>query len=485
MNPLLSNFARACKNDGTLIHKALTSAAGVGAALIPQSLEKIITDTVIRLSPELYLMTMLSIASKNHEFNRLTERPNRGGAMGENSTTPVSNSKTVRDNVNLKIVKRKGRVSGYLQDTSREYIDSVAYEMDNELQAHVLDMIYYIYRGNKDGKTYVNSVEEQTPDVEFDGLERYISSNRVNKASGGTVLSSLKEIDDMIDASRRKGSARHKLTLAMGPEMLSTLSRLLTNVRLQQPIDGRGITVTDIGGGHRLAHYRDIPIIETTSLTPIETLSSVITLAQEDTAVGSLSDGTFFVYIEPITYEGEQMPKSEQSVVLSAGTATQRIRISLDAAHKSVAGVENVLSYRIFVGTTTGAANCKLVKEVPAFVYDSDNAPSGDNGVGTNYIWIPSLTPGSDVATQMVNDTPLQDTGGKNPESIILWDLDPIQGLGKLPFTNTAGSDFQGLITTEPLAKIEDYTQFLIKSYVALTNSFEATSYWVRGLRTA
>src|SRR5512137_741930 len=150
MNPIVNQFNRYALNNKSIIQKALTTAVGVGQALIPQNLEEQITDTVIRLSPELALVTAKSIEGKTHEFNRLTQRPAPGGAMGENATTPSTNSKTARDNVDLKVIRREGKVTNFLNDTSRKYIDAASYEMQNHLQAHVLDLIAYMLYGNKD-----------------------------------------------------------------------------------------------------------------------------------------------------------------------------------------------------------------------------------------------------------------------------------------------------------------------------------------------
>lgn len=477
-NNFIRQFNIFAKDNQSLIEKALTSATGVGGALIPENLEQIITDTVIRMSPELALVTPKKISGKTHEFNRLTQRPSRGGAMGENATTPVTNSKTVRDTVDLKVVRRKGKVTNFLLDTSDEYIDAAAYEMENHLQAHVLDMIYYLLWGNAVANPY-----------EFSGLEQFITSNRVqySAAVGGAVPTTLEFLDSMIDASNRKGGARHQRAFEMSPEMLSKVSSLLTNVRLNQGLTGSGLTQVDIGGGWRLNAYRDIPIIETTSLQPIEALTSVITLTGVGTG-GGLSDDQYFLYIAPITYEGEQLPNAvEKNITLSGGGAAQRIKIDLDAPHTTTingVAVESVLGYKIYVGLATGSDNCPLIKQVAAFTYDSEGSPNGDNGVDAS-IYIDSLTPGTDVPTHMQSDYPLAASGGVNAESVVLWDLDSVQGLGKLPFTNKAGDRFEGLVTTKPLAETDDFINFLVKSYTALTPSFEATSYWLRNIRRA
>ena len=476
MNTLIRQFNKFGVENQSLIQKALTSTAGVGEGLIPQQLEKIITDTVIRLSPELSMMVAVQSAGKTHEFNRKTALPAPGGVMGENATTPATNSKTVRDSVTLKVIRKRGVVTNFLNDTSRQYIDSTAYEIQNILQSHVLDMINQIYYGNKDSNSY-----------EFDGWDKSIVTNRTNKARGGVVPTALETLDAMIDASDRKRGFEHKRSFLMSPEMISKFSQLLTNVRLNQGVSGSGMTQVTLNGGWRVGAYRDIPIIPTTSTRPIEKMRPTITLAgATGVAGGALSNGDFKVQIAPITYEGEQEASTEQSITLSGGGSTQSIRIQLSDIHKDSAGNANAYAYKIYCSATTGTE--VLVKIVPAFVYDSAGTPSAIttnfNGDASNYIYIHTLTPGADVPAGMQSDVPLVATGGVRPEVIGLIDFDPIQGLGKLPYANTSGDMFNGLVTIKPLAEIDDYIHFLVKSYCALAPAFEATSVWVRGLRT-
>jgi hypothetical protein len=472
MMPIINMFNKYALNNKSLIEKALTTAVGVGQALIPQNLEEQITDTVIRLSPEMALVTAKSIEGKTHEFNRLTQRPAPGGAMGENATTPISNSKTARDNVELKVIRRKGKVTNFLNDTSRKYIDSASYEMQNHLQAHVLDIIAYMLYGNKDSNAY-----------EFDGMDKMIGTNRIDFLA--TKPTDLSILDSMIDKSNRKGGARHRRVFGMSPEMLSKFSSLLTNVRLVQGLTA-GLTQVDLPGGWRLNAYRDIPIIETTATSPIEQMRPTITLTGIDDTFGSLSDGAYYVQIAPITYEGEQQASTEQLVTLSGGTATQSIKIALSDIHKNANGDINSYSYKIYISTTTGTELLKKI--VPAYIYDSEGSPvvtTWNGKAGGDEILIRTLTPGADVPVSMRLDKPLSVTTGVFDECIYLWDLDPIQGLGKLPYTNVAGDQFNGLVTTRPLAEVDDYIQFLVKSYCALTPAFEATSCWVRRIRIA
>ena len=479
---VIKQFNQFAQQNKSLIQKALTSATGVGEALIPENLEQVITDTIIRMSPELALIEAKKISGKTHEFDRLTAKPSRGGAMGENATTPTTQSAVERASVTLKVVRRKGVVTNFLSDTSNEFIDAAAFEMENHLQAHVLDLIYYLLYGNEHIKSIYNASFGQGASYEFSGLDKFISTNRTNEVLGGVVPTSLKFLDDLIDQSNVKGGVRHRRLFGMSTQMLSFVSRLLTNVRLNQGLNN-GITQVDIAGGWRLNAYRDIPIIETTAVKPKEKMNATVTLAAEDTGVGSLSDDTYYVRLAPITYEGEQEAEDEQSIALSAGTATQRIRISLNRHHQDAQGNNSALAYKVYVGTVSGSLTLNTI--ISAFKYDSAGTPTDSMLVSTDYGYISSTTPGTDVPTHMQSDVPLQATGGIRPEIVYLWDLDPIQGLGKVPYTNSNGDQFNGLVTTKQLAEVDDYIQFLIKSYPALCDSWEATSCWHRGLRIA
>lgn len=471
------NRIMADPKNQSLIQKALTSAAGSGEALIPQDLEKVITNACILLSPEIALLSgnMKKITGNKHEFNRYTQRPGRGGAMGETSTTPVTSSKFVRDDVKVKIVKRKGRVTNFLQETSEDYIDAAGQEMENHIQAQVLAIIFYILFGNLGANAY-----------EFGGLETNLSSNRVafDAAAGGAVPTKLDFLDEMIDKSTRAGGNKHQRVFLCSPEMLSKVSNLLTNVRLNQGLSGSGLTQVDVAGGWRLNAYRDIPIVETTALKPVEKMTPTVTCTPSITD-GTLVADDYFVYVSPVTYEGEQEPCDVKTATVASGS-TGSISIALNEPHYSLDAegghYYSVMQYKIYIGTTTGHANAKLVKVVSAFTYDSDGSPDGDNGVDEAIV-ITSLTPGADVPTHMADDIPFAATGGVYSESLVLWDLDPIQGMGKLVYANKPGDRFQGLIVTEPLAKLDDYIEFLMRSYCALVPSFQKSSYWLRNIR--
>ena len=501
MNPLIQDFNNFQRSNQTLIFKALTDATNVGNALVPEDLEQIVTDTCQRLSPELNLLVTKKIASDSHKFNQIYALPGMSGSMGEGATTPVTQSGFARNTVSLKIVRRKSKITKFLQDAASGYIDAQAIEIQNHLRSHVNELIYFNYNGNKDANAY-----------EFDGIYKMIpAQNITNEVVGGAVPVSLSFLDDMIDASDIKGGMNHRRALIMHPTMISKCSRLLTNVRVNQPIDGSGLSKVYIGGGWRLLAYRDIPMIPSTMMKPVQALDQsitvtlpngptitsapTVTLSSGGTTGGYLSNGTYYVQVSALTFEGETLACAEQPITLSGGTSTQWISVVLSAVPiDPVSGNTNAMGYRIYVAggsagtnslqnTTTGTE--KLLKIVSGFIYDGTGTVTASNGLAANPITITTMTSGADVPISMQSDVPYNSTGSVNPQTVVLWDFHPQQGLGKLPYTNTAGSAFEGLVTVEPIAPQDDYYQSLFKSYCALTPAFGLTSFVHRGLRTA
>ncbi len=458
MVDLIRQFNKMSDARQSLIKKALTSATNVGEALTPQNLEKIITNTVVALSPEVAVLSPLFDKMKRHDFNRISALPAAGGAMGEAAVTPTRNGTFARDYVNLKVIRRKGAVTNFLQDSSAAYIDAAAAEMENHLLAHAYDLAYYTVFGNEDANSY-----------EFDGLDKLIATNRTNEAVGGTVPTSLKFLDDMIDENIIRQGANHRKAFLMSAKMQSHISRLLTNVRVNQGLAGDGMNQIEINGGWRLMAYRDIPILPSRGMRPTGTMTTITPSAA---GTGSLSDGAYYFRVAPITYNGEQLASAEATITLSGGGSTQAITLTF-------AAYPGALAYKIYASQTTGTE--VLVKMIPAYAYDG----SGTIGSAVTTDVFKTLTPSDDVPTHMQSDKPLVATGGVAPEIVILWDLDEYQGLGKFPYTNSGASRMNGLVTVEPLARTDDDLPFLIKTYGALCPAFEATSAMHRGLRIA
>jgi hypothetical protein len=484
----LTAFNKQIAENQNLLMKALDTTTG--SALIPENLDKEITNILQRLSPEISLINLKKISGNSWQFNRFTKLPSQGGAMGENGTTPVRSSTYTRASVTLKEIRRKGQVTDFAQDATEEVIDAVATEMENNLLAHIYDIINYCIWGNAHANVY-----------EFSGLDYFVGAlsttnhyNRIVKTRYGITPSTLKELDDAIDYSNRKGGNKHARCLVMSPEMASLFSRLTTNVRDNREVKGRGFEQALINGGWRLWAYRDIPIIESSSVTPVQTMPTVTVTGTTGTSSGLGGATTLYFKIAEVTKDGEQLACAEVSqAITTADTITLGWTPTTDAD-----GIALAYRYRVYCSNTAGGGSNteKLVKIIPGYTYDSNGAYSGNVSSVTfssnpasadPTVSAPASFAGitTTVPAHMRDDIPYeQESAHAVPETVFLWDLDPVQGLGQVPYTNTRGSQVGGLVTSEELAKTDAWRNFLLRSTMAMADRFEATSYIIRGLRT-
>lgn len=461
-NYVTANYARMFQTpEGKkLLTKALTSATGSGEALIAENLETTITNTMIRLVPELALLEYKYDQQKVHSFNRITALPAAGSAMGESAVTPTKQSSMERATVTMKIMRRKGEITGFVQDAARKNYDAYAVEVENHLQSFGNDMATYLLYGSAGADTY-----------QFTGLDTYIATYRQNEAVGGAVPTDLTAFDAMIDSSNRRKGMPHRRAFVMSPELLSKISQLYTQVRDQRSAIREGSKVIEIDGGWRLQTYRDIPILESSQTRPQGQMGAVV--AAHAGAGGTIPDDQRFFQVAPITWDGEQIASAEVSDTSS----------SSDTVTLSWTAYEGALLYKIYASDSTGTET--LVKIISAFTYDAAGTPLTSV---TSHTWtgIEPLTPETASApAHMQSDVPLNYTGGIPPEVVFFWDLDPFQGMGKLAYTNTGANRLNGFAEVIPLDKFDDHDDFLIKAYPALVPAFEATCGMHRGMRTA
>lgn len=461
MSLLQRQFNKNFKLNGNLLQKAiLTSAPDIGEALIPEKVEEIITNLIPRLAPEIAILKTVSWKSDFYKFRKLTSRPKAGGAMGEGGTTNRTRGTYSEEAVRMKVIRRKGSVTNFLQDASSEIYDAAAAEMQNHLETQAMDLIYYTLWGSANANAFEHS-----------GLDTFISTNRTVKPFIGEVPADLSFLDDMIDQSNRFKAANHDRAFLMSPEMLSVVSRLLTNVRNHQNQVGGGTPEIEIAGGWRLQTYRNIPIIESGSMKPRTKMGTVSTGTA--TSGGTIPNATYGFRVAPITPEGEQ---EASDFVTETTTGSNVSTITL-----SFAAFADAIAYKVYVGSAQDTG--LLRRHVSAFTFDSDGTITGD--VTSIVLTTDPTIADSSVPTNLQNDRPFVADSGIVPEPVMLWDLDPFQGLGRYAYTNVGGSAFKGLITMEQLAKVDDFIDFLIKTYGVLAPAAEFTSVLTRGFKTA
>jgi len=403
--------------------------------------------------------------------------------MGESATTPTTQPTFVRDTVTLKVVRRKGATTDFLQSSSKKAYDAAAENIEACILQHVYDLENYCMYGNVASNAYEPS-----------GLDTFITTNRTNEAAGGAVPTSLSFLDNMLDENLDRQGVNHYKAFVMSPQMLSKVSQLMTNVRLNQGLTG-SLSQVDIPGGWRLNAYRDTPIIVSSACRPKTTMGTVT--PSTGATGGTIPDATTYYFrVAAVTANGEQTACAEISQLTGSPGTISTIVLTFTP-------VSGAYRYKVYAGTVSGALT--LSRIVPAFTYDTngtltqsdtDIINAGETTVTSNAAGAVNVitllstptTAGTEVPTAMQSDVPFVAdlAGGDAPEEYcFLWDLDRAQGLGRLPYTNEGGSRFNGLVTIEDLAKTDDFLPFLIKSYFALAPAFEATSVIHRGLRTS
>lgn len=442
-----------------IIRKAMSTASTSGGPLIEQHYETIITNAAIRLNPYLAVAEYEYDPQKVHRFTRRTALPGPGSAMGELAYAPDRSATRQEVTKTLKVLQRRGGVSGFARAATKKNYDAQRVELEDHIEAFANDLaIYYLY-GNTDADEYT-----------FDGLDKFISTNRTNAAVGGVVPTDMSILDNMIDQSRSQKSQGHRIVFSMSPFMMRKFSSLWTNVRDQRPAVRDNTDDVYIDGGYRLRTYDGYPIIEGSQTRPTEQMGAVV--YSDAGAGGGIADDERFFRVAHINWGGEQIASAEVS-----GTSSSADSITLTWAANTEA-----MYYKIYASDTTNQET--LVKVVSGFTYDSAGTPNGNT---TSVTWTTEpLTPDSaSVPTHMQNDVPLSYIGGVAPEIIHLWDLNKYQGLGKIAHTNDQGTELEGFLGIEELGKTRNATDFLLFTYMAMIDSYEATSAMYRGARTA
>jgi len=442
-----------------LIRKAMSTGATSAGPLIEQHYETIITNAAIRLNPYLAVPEYEYDPQKVHRFTRRTALPGPGSAMGELAYAPDRTATREEVTKTLKVLQRRGGVSGFARAATKKNYDVERVELDDHIEAFANDLAIYFLYGNADADAYT-----------FDGLDKFIATNRTNAAVQGIVPTDMSILDGMIDASRSKKSQGHRVVFSMSPFLLRKFSSLWTNVRDQRPAVRNNTDDIYIDGGYRLRTYDGYPIIEGSQTRPTEQMGTVV--YSDAGSGGAISDDERFFRVAGITWDGEQEASAEVS-----GTSVNADTITLTWAAN-----ENCVYYKIYASDTTGTET--LVKEISGSTYDGNGTPTP--GVTSVTFTSEPLTPDSNsVPTHMQSDVPLVSQGGVRPEIIHLWDLDKYQGLGKIAHTNDLGTELEGFLGIEQLGKTRNASDFLLFTYMAMIDSYEATSAMYRGVRVS
>ena len=419
-----------------------------------------------------------------HEFDQLTALNGIGAAMGESSITPTTQPTFTRQTVQLKILKKKGTTTDFLRAATQKKIDAAAANMEATLISMVHDICNYNMYGN--GNATSNTYE-------YSGFDTFIDTNRIVNGAGGVALTSLSQLDDLIDRNLELQGSEHKKAFFMSAGMLSRASQIESTVRKNMDVgQGGKMSVMDIPGGWRLNAYRDIPIIVSGQCKPKATCATP-TYAAGTCAGGGMTDAmTRYVRVSAITKDGETIACPEVTCTGGSNGGTTNTMVLTIAANISA------YRYKIYVGTASGTHYLRHV--IPGFAYSAAGtvaasttntitgikswaSDANGNTITMTFITDPNTAGAEITSTTALTDIPLDYSNGVAPENIWLIDLDEFQGMGRMPYSTMGGSSYNGLVSFEFLAKTDADLPFLYQCYTAVCPSFEATSCLLRGVR--
>lgn len=489
------------------IKKALSSDINSGGALPIPQIERAIINLFIMTTPELAMVSVTTPEQGGTEEYQYRVYLNQGGVSGMNSIKgarlEISGQYSKRT-VTMKYIETEliiyEDIRSFVFDT-----DARDNEITQQILRFVYDFIHYLYWGAIAKKNSMAVPEE----LEFDGWLAKISNREdlitVAAPYGIDVadFSQLKRIWENANQYNARQKGRN-IVILMSPEMVGAYSDIqeTNQIRINRNVNekpGAGVTgvidsVMDIAG-YRIREYNGITLMETFMLRPrpnyeqyimesgVERILYINKPGTVSTNVvlsgGSIPDGTYYFRITPITYWGEQLSSTEQTVVVAGGGGSASIEITpnTDDTERN----RFIYEYLIYSGDTSG--DLLLTAVIPNFKYDANNGIE-------DYLEDIVITYDPTVQQTSVPDNwkdmrPLvQETDHDVPESIICIDFDTVDGAGMVLTTTREGTEVENMVGLKRLAEEGNFERYLLYAFFVLVVKDTRAMKIIRGLRT-
>jgi hypothetical protein len=211
---------------------------------------------------------------------------------------------------------------------------------------------------------------------QWDGIDYQIAS--ANKVDAGTSLLALKYLDNAIDAVRGPfaGELGTDWFFAMTPSMQSFLNGLFVNQQRFNAVMGKALFKTrddygdvtapvadsSIDAGVEVQTYRGIPIVFSSFLSSVGSMTTV-SVSSNNTGSGGglLAANTYYYVIEAVTKYGLTTASAEVSSSPSADGKSIVLSWTTPTPTDSLGNTIDIIGYRIFRSTTSGAESLYAV----------------------------------------------------------------------------------------------------------------------------
>lgn len=432
----------------TELRKALTS-TGDGDALNIDDLDRVLHEELLRLQPLTELLAVRQSEGKTHEYRLKTSHPM---AWFEGELTGANNKNGVyeRKQLQIKIQRIWGEVSGFSRTVTRAFIDNLATEIEGSLQG-MADLYEF---GSLYGAS--NDITFTGDALQYSGiLPRVMKYAPVNVVDAGGDKVTLTDLDALLAKARKHRQTRRDPYLwMMGQEMKQVVDGLQSKVSIP-------LTSTVLADGKiEMAAYNGFGIFETDMLTP-EASTSSPTVAGSIGAGGALADGTYTYKIASVTAFGEQV----------AGTASGNIVAATTNKTANLTWTADPLALNYMIFRNVAAGTFYLIDIIPALTYDGDGKV---NGAVASYADAGARAPITQVKPLAAGE-----------EQIVLFNMNPDRSHAFYGMVDDMGEQIGSLVSFVELARTKDSYPYMLKSYSSLRTVFPNLSAVLRHVKKA
>ena len=368
----------------TELQEALTAANSV-TALIQKQIDPMLLEYQRRYAPWLRAIKSKQWGSTQYFVNRRTARPRSGGVV-DGGARPIGNSTYEQASFNIKLFQAVGSVTGFAQTVTRDLIGDLR---QTEIDGTVTSMLWTVencFVWGHDGATAAGQypictgLDYQVANFAAGtGSNNYINALEFAPNGVGTTFA-LKYLDEIIDmvatnVGRRLGP---DWMFLMSPRMASAVSQVLVNQQRFMAPD------VEVAAGLNVPSYRNIPIIESSFLSPRSVAMGAVTPSTATTG-GTLAAATYRYSVSAVVEQfGETLASPEVTQTTTGSTSANSLAFStptnfpegalpmLYKVYRSTGGAGTP----VFIGTvdaydTTGAATTTIIDTGTALLTNS------------------------------------------------------------------------------------------------------------------
>lgn len=387
----------------TPLEEALTA---VGAsALIQKRIDPNLLEYQRRYAPLVRAIPTIDWDSNVYYFNNRTTQP-VGGFVTDGGHLPVSTSTYNQNLYPIKNLQVVGAVTGYAQAVTSDLIGNLRGK-------EIMGAAKRLYWSVENAICWGNSASTlYGPSPQFDGLDTIASvysgdnTNAINYAGNPFSLGAFDQLINLVQSNVAEPVTNNGWMFVGSPTLEGAMSQLLLNQqRFISPM-------VEVEAGLNVMSYRNIPIIQTSFLSPRGAGMGAVTAAAVNSG-GSLTNGTYYYVVSAIfDVQGESLG----SVECSATTSGSGV---ITLSFTPPVGFENssAISYKVFRSNTSGQ------EALLGYVAGTVTPDGGTTILATNQIIDNGVTliPQQSVGTIQNTQNPVSyATIGQNPSIVPL-----------------------------------------------------------------